>query len=368
MPTILRGTIKSYNPTTHKAAVQIAGSLAVWLDAVPVSDAIEPPEVMAGRECGVLFFSDGDPDDACVVSVHNAVPLGTNRLRDADADTRVEVERTTDEDKIALTVAGTLRYLLQAASPQHELTGDVRASGAYFARGGTIQPGALFLAGDLPATGLGGKYGIGAFLGSGGSSLGSTTQIGITGRSYTVENTVTGLNAGLSFEIGAASPGTLTLAKMAGVQITSLFSSASNLGVTDLIAFEWMPPTIVSSTNLALSNFTGVYIRGSSSTRFTGSVIGLRLDSFSGANVTTYRPIRADGPASTSDNFGSVHRNSFQFGSLTAAFGGGDGVIGIANAPTVPASNPSGGGVLYAEAGALKWRGSSGTVTTIAAA
>jgi len=50
------------------------------------------------------------------------------------------------------------------------------------------------------------------------------------------------------------------------------------------------------------------------------------------------------------------------------SFAGGIGVLSIQNAGTVPSSNPSGGGVLYAEAGALKWRGSSGTVTTIAAA
>ena len=37
----------------------------------------------------------------------------------------------------------------------------------------------------------------------------------------------------------------------------------------------------------------------------------------------------------------------------------------LANA-TVPTANPSGGGVLYVEGGALKYRGSSGTVTTIA--
>jgi hypothetical protein len=43
-------------------------------------------------------------------------------------------------------------------------------------------------------------------------------------------------------------------------------------------------------------------------------------------------------------------------------------VMYIANATTVPASNPTGGGVLYVEGGALKYRGSSGTVTTIAAA
>ncbi len=50
------------------------------------------------------------------------------------------------------------------------------------------------------------------------------------------------------------------------------------------------------------------------------------------------------------------------------SFGAGVGVIGILNAATVPSINPSTGGVLYVEAGALKYRGSSGTVTTLAAA
>lgn len=52
----------------------------------------------------------------------------------------------------------------------------------------------------------------------------------------------------------------------------------------------------------------------------------------------------------------------------TSQFGNGVGVIGIANAATAPTANPSGGGVLYVQGGALKYRGSSGTVTTIAAA
>jgi hypothetical protein len=60
--------------------------------------------------------------------------------------------------------------------------------------------------------------------------------------------------------------------------------------------------------------------------------------------------------------------NNITFGAGTASLGGGVGVINITNATTVPTSNPTGGGVLYAEAGALKWRGSSGTITTIAAA
>jgi len=40
-------------------------------------------------------------------------------------------------------------------------------------------------------------------------------------------------------------------------------------------------------------------------------------------------------------------------------------VLGLANA-TAPSTSPAGMGQLYVEAGALKYRGSSGTVTTIA--
>jgi hypothetical protein len=43
------------------------------------------------------------------------------------------------------------------------------------------------------------------------------------------------------------------------------------------------------------------------------------------------------------------------------------GVIGIANG-TAPSTSPAGMGQLYVESGALKFRGSSGTITTIAAA
>ncbi len=59
----------------------------------------------------------------------------------------------------------------------------------------------------------------------------------------------------------------------------------------------------------------------------------------------------------------------WQFGqSGTPGHGNGNGVIGIDNAIAVPTTNPPGGGVLYCQAGALKYRGTSGTVTTIAPA
>lgn len=43
----------------------------------------------------------------------------------------------------------------------------------------------------------------------------------------------------------------------------------------------------------------------------------------------------------------------------------GDGVIYIANATTAPTADSVSGGILYCEAGALKYRGTSGTVTTL---
>jgi hypothetical protein len=58
---------------------------------------------------------------------------------------------------------------------------------------------------------------------------------------------------------------------------------------------------------------------------------------------------------------------SMLFGA-SVTVGDGGRVIGIQNAAVVPTTNPVSGGTLYAEAGALKWRGSSGTITTLAVA
>lgn len=58
-----------------------------------------------------------------------------------------------------------------------------------------------------------------------------------------------------------------------------------------------------------------------------------------------------------------ILRNIGVNGAVSA--GGGVGIVFIANATTVPTTNPTGGGILYVESGALKYRGSSGTVTTL---
>jgi hypothetical protein len=60
--------------------------------------------------------------------------------------------------------------------------------------------------------------------------------------------------------------------------------------------------------------------------------------------------------------------NASGLGLGTATFGTSAAqVLAIANG-TAPTTSPAGIGQLYVESGALKFRGSSGTITTIAAA
>jgi hypothetical protein len=60
---------------------------------------------------------------------------------------------------------------------------------------------------------------------------------------------------------------------------------------------------------------------------------------------------------------------ALQLGATTADLGGSAGaVISMKNATTAPTTNPTGGGILFVSGGALKYRGSSGTVTTLAPA
>ena len=63
---------------------------------------------------------------------------------------------------------------------------------------------------------------------------------------------------------------------------------------------------------------------------------------------------------------GATAATGVNMGWNTTDVAGGEGIMAIGNATTVPAGTPSGGGVLYVESGALKFKGSSGTVTTIA--
>lgn len=392
MATITRAIIKAYDAGAHRATVQLAGSLAVWLESVAVSDALEPPELVAGRECGVLFFTEDNPDDACIISVYNAVPLGTNRLRDADGDTRVEVERTADEDKLAVTIAGTLRYLVQGASPHHQWTGDghlsgvlgvgvapsataqVRSQGTYSGSVGLDALSALVVGASGvtgPLRGVAGEVQIQSGAGTLAYARGLEFKV-----SHAGANTVTDLY-GAQVVIDGTGPSTNRIAFYGQVD-------ALDTGATLRAGFvSRVGPSVASTT---YPDWRSFFSRGAISrstiTAFYHYAVENLTTFFGGAATTVYGyyspnltvgtnrlPFYDGGiAANKNDASGNRFRSNTQFGSTAGSFGTGDGVIGIANAPTAPSTNPAGGGVLYAAAGALTWRGSAGTVTVIAPA
>ncbi|MEJ0043180.1 MAG: hypothetical protein WDM81_13630 [Rhizomicrobium sp.] len=75
----------------------------------------------------------------------------------------------------------------------------------------------------------------------------------------------------------------------------------------------------------------------------------------------------AFGPSSTAPNALVLKANGNIGIGVTALGTAAVGVIGIANG-TAPSTSPAGMGQLYVEAGALKYRGSGGTVTTLGVA
>ncbi len=164
----------------------------------------------------------------------------------------------------------------------------------------------------------------------------------------------------------------------------------TTLETTDNAAFGVSAPTWI------VTGFTSIEARGSTSAGLVGVSTAaadadlVQLGQFywadrnSTSGLVAVARLVANLQGSTANNRGSriaisTKKNN---GSLTDAiivdnlqnvgigsapdFGSGALVLAIGNATIVPTTNPTGGGVLYVEAGALKYRGSSGTVTTIA--
>jgi hypothetical protein len=139
---------------------------------------------------------------------------------------------------------------------------------------------------------------------------------------------------------------------------------------------------VANATSTTVAQFNGeVFIVGVASSAFTATVTdgyGVRLvgpEVAATGTMTNYYAVFASAPTVTgtlTNRWGvymadSLSPNYFAGNVLVGGTSApGQGVVYMANAAVVPASNPTGGGVLYVEGGALKYRGSSGTITTIA--
>lgn len=154
-----------------------------------------------------------------------------------------------------------------------------------------------------------------------------------------------------------AGDGVATWSNVGGGSGTAMTLNSTGLGVG---------VTPINKFQVAASALASIPAAGASGHMFAfGSVpYGLAGGSLSSGN-SYLQATRWDG---TATNYALLLQpNGGNLGFNGLSFGGGSNVIFIGNG-TAPSSNPTAGGILYVEAGALKYRGSSGFVTTIAVA
>ena len=371
MSTLHRAVIRAYTAGTHKADVQLAESVPTHLIAIPVATDIPAAEVQAGRECAVLLFDD-NPDNGVVVTVHGAVPAGVaagSYIADTDGNTYVRTEQVANEDKVRAGVAGTERLLLQTASPHLTITGDTKIGndnsrhGIGGAAPDTISTLLVRLASGAVAGGCNGITigggGVPIVSGAAAVAVQGTPMIGIgaasTGSVVDALNLYTVLNGGGAGTVVAQQRGAVVLPAATQV-FTGTITEGQGIAVQRPVFFSGTP-VVTTAIGVDVYNIGHARVQ---------TAYGVRVRALSTATVAM-QPFRDEG-SPVGDVNGNRFASNTQFASLTGAFGTGTGVIGIANAAVVPTTNAVGGGILYASAGALVWRGSAGTVTVIAPA
>jgi hypothetical protein len=201
------------------------------------------------------------------------------------------------------------------------------------------------------------------------------------GSSSGVLSVYTGSASGIGLSVRAATSQTANLQEWqnSGGTVLSRVSSSGQI-VSDQQGYFGSGAASISNArfNVATgsSSVLGLVVRGAASQSADLLQIqnsgGTAIASISSTGAfTTSGAVRAVALQGTSDGLSAITTSSnrnLQLFSATTSIGGGAGVLGIANATTVPTTNPSGGGILYVESGALKYRGSSGTITTLGAA
>jgi hypothetical protein len=176
-----------------------------------------------------------------------------------------------------------------------------------------------------------------------------------SGRSLTVK--------GLSFFASAVGPGTFAVLTSAECR-SFLASGGTAPAVTTMAQFH--ANGIIGGASGAVAEAHAFRASNQGAAAMT-DVYHFRSHAITaGANR---RPFWEEG-SDDDDGDGNAFYSNTRLFTLAVAnvFGGGDGVLHIHDRRVAPTANPAAGGILYSEAGALKWRGSGGTITTIAPA
>ena len=201
-------------------------------------------------------------------------------------------------------------------------------------------------------------------------TVGATTPSTVAATTLSATSAVTMANAtALQFkESGGTARNTLGMTAGNLIQVGDIPNAGNSL---ELLSFGAINTKINTSTITSVSS-TGLAVTGALSA--TGAVtIGDRINAAANFDLRGAGDVYTTLASSTNfyiRNISAINvftaTDTGNIGIGVTAFGTSAAkVLGMANA-TAPTSSPAGMGQLYVEAGALKYRGSSGTVTTIA--
>jgi len=149
---IAKGIIKTYTAGTHKADVQLVGSHPTIISAVRLATDIPAADVVAGRQCTVLFLDPANQDDAVILTIQGALPSGGGGVTDhgaltglldddhtqygalAQAETWAALQTFNAGIKLAAGQAiqdsgGAARYTPKTTGPENTLTGGLAVTG-----------------------------------------------------------------------------------------------------------------------------------------------------------------------------------------------------------------------------------------------
>jgi hypothetical protein len=211
--------------------------------------------------------------------------------------------------------------------------------------------------------------------GGGSVAVGDITGLGANVATFLATPSSANLRSALTDETGTgaavfANTPTLVTPVLGAATATSVDTSsyvsvgAGTKHATALIRLPYVASDVViGAPNNGGTDYPVLHRIGANSWRFgdaTGwntSVYGDVVTFYGASGTTMYAP---GGSVVAIEFAASANIGLFD----GAGFGSGSKVLSIANATTAPTGNPTGGGILYAEAGAGKWRGSGGTITT----